>query len=51
MLTHDYTYTNLLDRSVNNAWTVEEVFSEVETSTSPSHSCLSASPASAASPA
>jgi hypothetical protein len=26
MLTHNYTYTNLLDRSVNNAWTVEDCF-------------------------
>jgi len=26
MLTHDYTYTNLLDRSVNNAWTVEDCY-------------------------
>ena len=26
MLTHDYTYTNLLDRSVKNAWTVEDCY-------------------------
>ena len=26
MLTHDYTYTNILDRSVNNAWTVEDCY-------------------------
>jgi hypothetical protein len=26
MLTHDYTYTNLLDRSVTNAWTVEDCY-------------------------
>ena len=26
MLTHDYTYTDILDRSVNNAWTVEDCY-------------------------
>jgi hypothetical protein len=26
MLTHDYTYTNLLDRSVKNAWRVEDCY-------------------------
>ena len=26
MLTHDYTYTNILDRSVDNAWTVEDCY-------------------------
>lgn len=26
MLTHDYTYTNILDRSVNNPWTVDDCY-------------------------
>ena len=26
MLTHDYTYTTILDRSVNNAWTVDDCY-------------------------
>ena len=26
MLTHDYTYTNILDSSVNHAWTVEDCY-------------------------